>query len=162
MQLWNRAHLKALKLAAIIAVGINPHAPTVTAEISQWAIDFIEKDVSVMATRFKTGEVGVGDHRHEMDIRRAVEAYLKMTASQRLQYKAPKSILEEPIIPFHYLRRKLRLLSAFKNDRRGVARALEDSLKDMVKAEILRLVPPQQALEKFGVTSELYVVGATW
>jgi hypothetical protein len=66
------------------------------------------------------------------------------------------------VVPFHYLRRKLRLLSAFKNDRRGVARALEDSLKDMVKAEILRRVPPQQAMEKFGVTTELYVKGPTW
>lgn len=162
MQLWNRAHLKALKLSAIIAVGVNPHAPVVTEAIAQWAITFVEKDVGIMATRFKTGEVGVGDHRHEMDIRRAVENYLGMNATQRLQYKVPKSLLSEPIVPFHYLRRKLRLLSAFKNDNRGVARALEDSLKDMVKAEILRVVPPQQALEKFGVTSELYVLGATW
>lgn len=162
MQLWNRAHLKALKLAAVIAVGVNPHAPVVTGEIAEWAITFVEKDVSIMATRFKTGEVGVGDHRHEMDIRRAIESYLKLSSQQRQQYKTPKSLQDQPIVPFHYLRRKLRLLSAFKNDRRGVARALEDSLRDMVKAEILRIVPPQQALEKFGVTSELYVLGPTW
>lgn len=162
MQLWNRAHLKALKLAAVIAVGCNPHAPVVTADIARWSIDFVERDVAVMTTRFQRGEVGVGDHRHEVDIRKAIEAYLAMSASQRLQYKTPKSLLDQPVVPFHYLRRKLRLLSAFKNDRRGVARALEESLKDMVRAEILRQVPPQQAMEKFGVTSELYVKGPTW
>jgi hypothetical protein len=162
MQLWNRAHLKALKLAAVIAVGCNPHAPVVTPDIARWSIDFVERDVAVMTTRFQRGEVGVGDHRHEVDIRKAVEAYLAMSDSQRLQYKTPKSLLNQPVVPFHYLRRKLRLLSAFKNDRRGVARALEDSLKDMVKAEILRQVPPQQAMEKFGVTTELYVKGPTW
>jgi hypothetical protein len=162
MQLWNRAHLKALKLAAVIAVGCNPHAPVVTSDIARWSIDFVERDVAVMTTRFQRGEVGVGDHRHEVDIRKAVEAYLAMSDSQRLQYKTPKSLLGQPVVPFHYLRRKLRLLSAFKNDRRGVARALEESLKDMVKAEILRQVPPQQAMEKFGVTSELYVKGPTW
>lgn len=162
MQLWNRAHLKALKLAAVIAVGCNPHAPVVTPDIARWSIDFVERDVAVMATRFQRGEVGVGDHRHEVDIRKAVESYLAMSDSQRLQYKTPKSLLGQPVVPFHYLRRKLRLLSAFKNDRRGVARALEDSLKDMVKAEILRQVPPQQAMEKFGVTTELYVKGPTW
>lgn len=162
MQLWNRAHLKALKLAAVIAVGCNPHAPVVTPDIARWAIDFVERDVAVMTTRFQRGEVGVGDHRHEVDIRKAVEAYLAMSDSQRLQYKTPKSLLGQPVVPFHYLRRKLRLLSAFKNDRRGVARALEESLKDMVKAEILRQVPPQQAMEKFGVTTELYVKGPTW
>lgn len=162
MQLWNRAHLKALKLAAVIAVGCNPHAPVVTPDIARWAIDFVERDVAVMTTRFQRGEVGVGDHRHEVDIRKAVENYLAMSESQRLQYKTPKSLLNQPVVPFHYLRRKLRLLSAFKNDRRGVARALEESLKDMVKAEILRQVPPQQAMEKFGVTTELYVKGPTW
>lgn len=162
MQLWNRAHLKALKLAAVIAVGCNPHAPVVTPDIARWSIDFVERDVAVMTTRFQRGEVGVGDHRHEVDIRKAVENYLAMSESQRLQYKTPKSLLNQPVVPFHYLRRKLRLLSAFKNDRRGVARALEDSLKDMVKAEILRQVPPQQAMEKFGVTTELYVKGPTW
>lgn len=162
MQLWNRAHLKALKLAAVIAVGCNPHAPVVTPDIARWSIDFVERDVAVMTTRFQRGEVGVGDHRHEVDIRKAVENYLAMSEAQRLQYKTPKSLLNQPVVPFHYLRRKLRLLSAFKNDRRGVARALEDSLKDMVKAEILRQVPPQQAMEKFGVTTELYVKGPTW
>lgn len=162
MQLWNRAHLKALKLAAVIAVGCNPHAPVVTPDIARWAIDFVERDVAVMTTRFQRGEIGAGDHRHEADIRKAVEAYLAMSDSQRLQYKTPKSLLGQPVVPFHYLRRKLRLLSAFKNDRRGVARALEESLKDMVKAEILRQVPPQQAMEKFGVTTELYVKGPTW
>lgn len=162
MQLWNRAHLKALKLAAVIAVGCNPHSPVVTADIARWSIDFVERDVAVMTTRFQRGEVGVGDHRHEVDIRKAVENYLAMSEAQRLQYKTPKSLLNQPVVPFHYLRRKLRLLSAFKNDRRGVARALEESLKDMVKAEILRQVPPQQAMEKFGVTTELYVKGPTW
>lgn len=162
MQLWNRAHLKALKLAAVIAVGCSPHSPVVTTDIARWCIDFVERDVNVMAARFQRGEVGTGDHRHEVDIRKAVENYLAMSENQRLQYKTPKALLGEPIVPFHYLRRKLRLLSAFKNDRRGVARALEESLKDMVKAEILRLVPPQQAMEKFGVTTELYVKGPTW
>lgn len=162
MQLWNRAHLKALKLAAVIAVGCNPHAPVVTPDIARWSIDFVERDVAVMTTRFQRGEVGVGDHRHEVDIRKAVENYLAMPADKRLQYKVAKTLLAEPVVPFHYLRRKLRLLSAFKNDRRGTTLALEHSLKDMVKAEVLRMVPPQQAMEKFGVTSELYVKGPAW
>lgn len=162
MQLWNRAHLKALKLAAVIAVGCNPHSPVVTPDIARWSIDLVERDVAVMTTRFQRGEIGVGDHRHEADIRKAVETYLAMSEAQRLQYKTPKSLLNQPVVPFHYLRRKLRLLSAFKNDRRGVARALEESLRDLVKAEILRQVPPQQALEEFGVTSELYVKGPMW
>lgn len=162
LQLWNRAHLKALKMAAIIAVGCNPHNPVITGDIAQWAVSFVEQDVRVITERFKKGEVGTGDHRQEEVVRQAVSAYLKMTVAQRQQYKTPKQLLEKPIIPFHYLRRRVRLLSAFKNDRRGIARALDDCLKDLVKAEVLQIVPPIQAKSEFGVSSELYVCGSTW
>lgn len=162
MEIWNRAHLKALKLSAIIAVGNDPHSPKVTEEIAKWAINFVERDVSVMTTRFSKGEVGDGDHRHESDIRRAVDQFLAMSAKIRSTYKVPAQLLTEPVVPFHYLRRKVRLLTAFKNDKRGTAKALEDSLKDMVKAEVLKLIPVQQAVEKYKVQSELYVKGPTW
>ena len=162
MQLWNRAHLKALKLAGVIAVGVNPHAPVVTEDIARWCIAFVERDVTSMTTRFQRGEVGVGDHRHEADIRKAIEAYLNMTPKQREQYRTPKSIIDKPIIPYHYLRRRLRLRAAFKNDRRGVTRALQESLRDLVEAEILKQIPPQQALNEFGISSPLYVLGPTW
>lgn len=162
MQLWNRAHLKALKLAALIAVGVAPHAPVVTGEVAEWAIAFVERDVATMATRFQRGEVGTGDHRAEQDIRLAVEAFLAMSPEKRAQYKVSSKLLEGSVIPFHYLRRRLRIRAAFKNDRRGAAKALEDALADLVKAEILQVVPQQQGSERFGVRSELYVVGACW
>jgi len=162
MQLWNRAHLKALKLAAVIAVGCNPHAPVVTQDIATWSIGFVERDVAVMTTRFQQGEMGLGDHRLEADIRRMVEAYLVMPMDKRAQYKVAKTLLAEPVIPFSYLRRRLRLLASFKNDRRGLGRALDDTLKDMVKGEILRIIPTQQVLERFGVMSELYTKGPAW
>lgn len=43
--LWNRGHLKALRLAALVAVGVNPYAPTVTQDIALWAIDMVRADI---------------------------------------------------------------------------------------------------------------------
>lgn len=57
-QLWNRAHLKALKLAALIAVGCNPEMPTITPEIAQWAKAQVERDIRKLIARFDSGEVG--------------------------------------------------------------------------------------------------------
>lgn len=161
-QLWNRAHLKVLKLAALIAVGCNPHAPVINEEAARWALDFVNRDVMTMVNKFKREEMGQGEHLHESDIRRVVEQYLEMTLEQRASYKVPAKVIEHQVVPFHYLRRKVRLLSAFKNDRRGVAKALQDSLDDMVKAEILNLVPPIQCMQKFGTSAPLYAVGSTW
>lgn len=163
IQLWNRAHLKALKLSGLIAVGCNPHSPTVTADIANWAIQFIRQEVSVILERFQQGEVGTGDHRQEQDIRKAIEAFFDMSAEQKKQYRVPDKMLKDvTAVPYHYLRRRLRLRSAFKNDRRGAAKALEEALADLVNAEILNEVPKQQALERFNARSTIYVLGQNW
>lgn len=161
-QLWNRAHLKALKMSALIAVGCDPHAPIVNKQIAEWAIRFVERDVAAMLSKFKSGEIGNGETRHESDIRRAVEDFLRMTPDQKSQYNTPKAMAEANLVPFHYLRRRLRLLAAFKNDQRGAARAIEESLRDMVKAEILVQVPAQQVMNTYALKTEVYAIGATW
>lgn len=162
MQLWNRAHLKALKLSALVAVGVNPAHPIVTAGIAEWGIDFIEREIEGVAKRYKEGDVGNGDHKHELEIKKAVLAYLKMPPGQRLTYQTPKKLLDQQIIPFGYIRRRCRLLASFKDDRRGAAFALDGALKDMVNAEILKLIPKQQAMSNFGTEMDLYIVGQAW
>lgn len=161
-QLWNRAHLKALKLAAVVAVGCEPYAPVINEKIAQWAIDLVQMDVSTMLQKFRKGEIGKGEARHEADIRRAVEDYIRMTPAQRFEYNVPRAMAAVDVVPFHYLRRRLRLLLAFKSDSRGSARAIEECIRDMVKAEILQQVPPVQAQQKFGTKTDVYMKGPTW
>ncbi len=88
--------------------------------------------------------------------------YLTLSPDKRTAYKIPASIVNEPIIPYGYLRRKLRTVSAFKLDRRGQARAIKEALKDMCEAGILQLVPMSQRMEKFGLTADIYVLGQSW
>lgn len=161
-QLWNRAHLKALKLAALLAVGCNPLQPFIDEHLAQWAISFIRKDVGIMLRRFADGDIGTGDHRQEADVRRAISAYLNMSKRKRAQYKVSPKIIELPVIPYHYLRRRLKLYASFKNDRRGANRALEDTLRMLVKSDALKLVPVYQARAEYGMASELYCLGDTW
>lgn len=162
IQLWNRAHLKVLKLAALLAVGVSPHQPVITRDLAEWAVTFVERDVQTIAARFQKGEIGTGDHRAEAEVRRAVEVYLTLPPEKRLQYKVPQKLLTSPLVPFHFIRRRVRLLATFQKDPRGANRALEEALKDLVKADILQVVPPMQALENYGITSVLYAKGSTW
>lgn len=41
-EMWGRANQNALVMAGIIAVGINPKAPTITESIAQWATSFMD------------------------------------------------------------------------------------------------------------------------
>lgn len=162
-QLWNRSHLKALRLGAVIAVGVNAINPTISAEIAQWSLDMVDKDTAVIANRFEDETVGEGEHLFESLIRKATEDFLAMDKHARLSYKVPASIAGEAgIIPFTFYRRRFRQLAAFKNDRRGIKMAIDIALKDMLDAGILNMIPPVQAKDKFGLNSDLYVVGESF
>lgn len=160
--LWNRAHLKALKLAALLAVGKDHQNPVITRDVTEWAVDFIRTEVTRMAAKFSSGDVGSGESKQENDIRRAITDYLRMSTAQRRTYKVPDSLLNQPFVPFHYLRRRLQLVASFKNDRRGHATALATMLEQMVRAETLSVLPAATAWERFNVRSALYAKGETW
>ena len=44
-QLWNRAHIKILKLAALVAVGVDMSNPIIVPEYVQWAMDIVQNDI---------------------------------------------------------------------------------------------------------------------
>jgi hypothetical protein len=57
-KLYSRAHLRLLRLAALIAVGINPDVPVMTVDCIRWARAFIVHGIAAVAARFEAGRVG--------------------------------------------------------------------------------------------------------
>ena len=162
-QLWNRAHLKALKLCGLVAAADAPHAPVVTAIHAKWAIDFINTEVSGVERRFRNNDVGSSDTRVENFIRKMVVDYQSMTPTARQTYGVPEKIAQRAdIVPFCFLRRRLRMVSTIYQDRRGAPAAIKSAVQDMLDAGILREVPKAQALAELQSTMALYVVGGSW
>lgn len=161
-QLWNRAHLKALKLGALIAVGRNPHQPVVSLRDAQWAIRLTERDIRKLLRHFASGDIGQGDERLEADLRRAVNDLAHMTKIEKRKYKFGDKLLEHPVIPLHYLKRRLRALSAYRNHRLGANAALGLTVKSMLESGELQLVPPVQCIGQFGTAVPIYVKGPQW
>lgn len=161
-QLWNRAHLKALKMAALVAVGVNPNAPVVDEECATWAIKLTQRDIRKLLEKFSAGDIGVGDLRMESDVCRAMDDWLKMTRRKRAEYKPPELVLDHDLVPFCFLRRRLRTLGAFRLDRRGVNMAIKAILASMVEAEVIQQVPPQQAVLMLKTNSPVYLKGPNW
>jgi hypothetical protein len=44
-QMWSRAHIKALKIAALVAVGVYPYNPRIDLDAAKWATDLVVRDV---------------------------------------------------------------------------------------------------------------------
>ena len=157
IQLWNRAHLKALKLAALVAVGCNPHHPLVTPEVAQWAIDFVTAEVTRVCARFTTGDVGTGDSKQMNDLRRVVENYFQTKGGGK--YPA---MCKDGIIPYAYLFSRVANLSSFKKDRLGAKQALRGNVNALIDSGALIEVPTAKTQASYSYTGLAYAVSSHW
>lgn len=159
LQLWNRAHLKALRIAGLLAVGQNIHNPRISFADAEWATRFVQYEVTELLNRYRSGQAGSGEIRLEHEIKKVVIEYLAMTKVQRARYEVPAALLDSNAIPYSYLRRRLRRLTMVREHKLGPKRAVEDAVADLTTAGILEQVPQKQALEQFKVRSKLFVLG---
>jgi hypothetical protein len=155
-QLWNRAHIKALRLAALIAVGINYTAPVVTREVATWAIDMIEQDVDVLLGRFASGDIGDGDARMFADLRLVVTGYMTKGAKGCDEYRA------KGCIPIRFLAQRTANRPAFKKHRDGATRSLKNTLDAMINSGVLVQIDKKMAHEWFKTSGAVYALGDQW
>jgi hypothetical protein len=163
LQLWNRAGLKAQKLAGLIAVGCNPHQPVVHNEAAEWAMRQVSRDVAKLLARFQAGDIGLGDSRMESDAKRAIQDYLGMNAPQRRRYGVSEEMARLPkVIPWVYLRERLRNLQSFTADRRGSNMAMQATMTALCDAGQLERISPVDAQKHVKTRTQLYAVGDHW
>lgn len=161
-ELWNRAHLKAMKLAALVAVGLNIHAPNISGEVAQWGVDLVRKEIGDLMEHFKCGDIGSGEGKQESEIRRLFRHFQTLTPEQRENHRCPEGLMKSQVVTHTFLTIYARRLSCFKADRRGPTKALQDLLADMVKREVFEMIPLQQLTGEFGMRSPIYYPGPAW
>lgn len=162
VELWNRAHLKALKLSALLAVGMNVDQPVVTRDLAEWAVAFVERDVDVVSTRFASGDVGSGDSKLIHDVKRVLEVYIKGTYEQAATYHVEENLFKDRVVPYVYLQRRTANLSAFRNDRRGSSGALKATIQEMVDSGWLLEVPAKQLQERYNFAGRAFGIQKLW
>ena len=167
LQLWNRAHLKALKLAALVAVGNHPYEPTITQEHIVWAIDMIQRDIINLTQKFEIGEIGTNtsENKQITEIVRVVKEYLtkswddirKYTGSNESNH-IKRMMYDNRIIPYAYISKRVILLAAFKNDRLGATNAIKRTLQILTESDKLREVGKTDLSTRFGTTQKAFIV----
>jgi len=157
-QLWTRAHLKALKLGALLAIGTNHKAPVIDKKMMEWANSFVKCEVNGVLDNFKVNRYGTGETRQENDLYEVMDAYFKMTIEQRMTYNVPQRLrIENNIVPYGYFRRRLTRRKAFKEDRRGATNAIKALLTALCESEILIQIPKEKAYVDYDAQQMLYV-----
>ena len=155
-QLWNRAHLKALRLAALLAVGVNPYKPLVTADLARWAIEFTSAEITAVVARFGTGDVGSGDTKQFNDLKRIIENHFQKPSV------ADAQLAKAGLVSYRTLLRRVACLASYRSDKLGATKALQTALKAMVDSGMLVELNKLQVMEKYGFSGICYSLSGSW
>lgn len=149
--LFNRAGLKALRMACCIAVMDNVYQPIVNHNQMMWSIQFIDMCNDDILSRFKSGTIGTGQTQQENEIRELLRKVVKSGVAGRKKMDIPDRFVKfRDVVPYTWLKRKIVCSGAFSSDRNGAVAAFERCLNHMTTAGELVRIAPAVAEEKYG------------
>jgi hypothetical protein len=161
-ELYNRAHLHALKVAALVAVGWNHQQAIVAVDHARWAIDLARRSVASVLQRFERGDTGGSKQaRAEARVRALVVRFLKMTSEERAREdeSVPLLMRTGPYFPRAYLAANTRRVQPFKEGQH----VLSNTLNEMVRNGELRRLSEVEARQRFRSRGgEIYELGPNW
>lgn len=126
-QMWNRASLKALRVAALLAVGDHYLSPCINADHMRWAIDLIRRDIAMMSKRLEAGDVGSGDQARERKLVTIIRDYVQQARIPK-SYRVPEKMHKDGLVPRSYLQLRTQQVASFYRHKLGSNRALDDAI----------------------------------
>lgn len=146
-QMWNRAHLKMMRVAALLAVADNHKLPLVTAVHVGWALDLIRRDIALMRRRMESGDVGVSDDSRMKKLLHIIGEFL--TQPLRPGYGVPLQMQRDGVVPRKYLQIRVNSVAAFNQHAFGSKRALDDAIQSCCDSGYLAEVDKLKAGELY-------------
>lgn len=136
-KIWQRAHIRLLRLGALIAVGNDCDNPCVTLEDYKWAKKLIDYGALALKARFESGEVGETNFAIEQsrDLKRFLIAYSKKDWSDKFakSYRITFDMWKVKAIPYATIYKGLGAYASFRKDR-NPSSALYNVLREFEQA----------------------------
>lgn len=146
-QMWNRATLKVLRVAAILAVGDNYMHPVIEKRHADWAISLILADIEIMRKRLDSGDVGLNDTSRERKLVKVIQDYLAKPVSKG--YGIGDDMRQANIIPRNYIQTRTSRASAFYKHKLGPSKALDDTLNQLMASGYIMEVKHDKLVDMF-------------
>lgn len=157
-QLWNRSHLNALRIAALLAVADNPVNPCITLEQAKWGIMVARRTANTLESKFQSGEIGNNfDKREALIVDLVREALTQERTPEvihkyRKSYLMPQALCENPIgVNMSYLNKRCRSHPAlFVSDKMRLQDVVAETVAGLVKDGVLEKATKEDA-ERLGI-----------
>lgn len=159
--LWNRAHLKALKLAAVCAVGINPLNPIITINETMWATKLVVDQTNKLIGKFESGETGsqLGNEVAQTnEIIKVIGTTINSPFDRYSKYGDTEEMHRDGVVTHSHISRRCIAMACFRHDRFGSTAAIKRTIANLLESDELREVPKAQMQAKYGRAAKAYVV----
>jgi hypothetical protein len=154
-QMWNRAHLKVLRLAALLACADNCLNPMIDAGHMNWALTVVRADIAMMTKRMASGDVGQDDTSRE---RKLLDVTREFFNKKSESYGTPDGMMEAGVVTRKYLQIRCARLASFSSHRLGATSALDMALRSLCDSGYFVELPKDKAAEAFGFHGKCYRV----
>jgi len=155
-QMWNRATLKALRIAGILAVCDHYTVPIIRAEHINWAIDMVRRDIAMMRKRMSSGDVGDGDLSRQKKLMSIIRDYRDRRGEMPASYKITPAMRANAIVGRHYLQARIGQAASFYKHKFGISKALEETLTQCIANGWLMEVKSDKLIEGYNYHGKAY------
>lgn len=159
LNLWNRAHLKAIKLSALAAIGLNIFNPTIDYDNLDWSIKLIVDDIEKLSARFSSGDVGqnTSETKQQSELVRIIKEFYTKDWDKISKYTDAKNLFDAKIVPYGYLNKRLSPLSAFRNDPIKQTLALKRAIQNLIDTGDMREIGKQD-MSRFNTSQRSFIL----
>jgi len=160
MSLWSRAHMRAMKLAALVAVGVHFYAPIIDKSCANWAINIVLNDTRNILSRFDSGEIGIANDENDQFLKmiEIVRDYVISPYSKLEKYRTPANMHAEKVVPYSYLHKRLNQIACYKKSRMGTTHAIKTTIKLLIERGDMQEVSKSDMAKRFESTSNAYMI----
>ena len=159
-QMWTRAHLKVLRLAANIAIGCNCYNPVITEECAAWAMDVIQRDIALMRRKIDQGDIGVGDDSRERKMKAVLKDFLTQHFAEPNGYHISNAaaLQAKGYVPRKYIHIRCSRLACFTAHKLGATRAVDDTIRSLIDSGYLQEMDKKRIAEEYGANGRVFAV----
>lgn len=158
-ELWNRANQRAMRIAAVVAVGCNVTTPVVTEEIATWAQELVTRTTERFAAHCNLGKLdGVMAERPDWVLKTAEKyfTYPNPTPKWRSGLGITDPMWMNSLIPLTFFMRKIpKGTKLWSSDRMSTSQLLDLAFKELAADERLVEVSPQE-MAKLGLRARAF------
>lgn len=160
-ELWTRAYLKMIKLAALVAPGVNIYNPTVDVQMVLWAKRIVLADIRMIMRRFESGQVGMEQsevNQREHVVKVVADILRRQVDETMIAYGMTQQYKDDLVFPQSYISRRLLPNNIFKGDRVGGTVAIERALKNLLVEGCIVEIRSNDVATRYGKTAKMYQI----